>query len=81
MHNRKRYEYHFETLQVIFDHQTNRQLLSVNLNALGLQGWNIIKIVPRENDFFDLFFQRDFIVPVLNNPYSPENSTNDEKES
>jgi len=55
---REKVEYKFLTAQAVWNENTNDIELLPDLNELGGQGWRIIKIVPREKDFFDIFFER-----------------------
>lgn len=59
-----KWEYQFIQAQAFWNEQTNEPGFDPDLSALGKEGWRIIKIVPREKDFFDIFFERPFLPDV-----------------
>jgi len=58
MLRRKKFEYKFVQAQAFWDPDTNTAGFDPDLMALGMDGWRLIKIIPREKDYFDLFFER-----------------------
>jgi hypothetical protein len=66
---RKRYEYTYKLVQTLWDPILNKTVLSENLTDFGIEGWRIIKIVPREKDFFEIFLEREYIPNIGKNPY------------
>ena len=61
----QKFEYQFATAQAFWT-DSNSIKLFPDLNEWGREGWRIIQIVPREKDFFDIFFERQI------SPYAPE---------
>jgi hypothetical protein len=55
---REKFEYKYLQAQAFWNPDINDTEISPDLNELAREGWRIIKIVPREKDFFDIFFER-----------------------
>lgn len=55
---REKYEYLYIQAQAAWNPECNDTQLFPDPNELAQHGWRIIKIIPRREDFFDIFFER-----------------------
>lgn len=64
MPRRSHYDYQYRLVQSVWDDTKNNTKLVPDLNELASLGYRIMKIVPREKDFFDIFFERKILSDV-----------------